>query len=386
MSRKKILWLCSWFPGKTEPYNGDFIQRHARAASLYNDIYVIHVIGDASGTIRQIEKEITKSDGLTEHLVYFKKKPGLIGKFKAHSSYLFLFKQAIRRYVLENGKPDLVHVHIPYKAGLLGIWLKKRYKIPFIVSEHWGIYNKIVNDNYEKQNFFFKRIVSKTFHEANCWVSVSNYLSDGVKKMVFDGGFKIIPNTVDTGLFYFKLKDQGKFRFIHVSNMVTLKNAEGILRAFKSFCKNNSSAELVMVGDNRKDIREFAAKLFSEGKVKFRGEIPYQQVAKEMQDSNCLILFSDIENSPCVIGEALCCGVPVIATNVGGIPELVNEENGLLVEPGDEEGLASVMGKMIEQYSSFDRKKITNAATAKFSYQKIGKEFDLLYQKETITL
>ena len=288
--------------------------------------------------------------------------------------------------MLENGKPDLVHVHIPYKAGLLGIWLKKRYKIPFIVSEHWGIYNKIVNDNYEKQNFFFKRIVSKTFHEANCWVSVSNYLSDGVKKMVFDGGFEIIPNTVDTGLFYFKLKDQGKFRFIHVSNMVTLKNAEGILRAFKSFCKNNSSAELVMVGDNRKDIREFAAKLFSEGKVKFRGEIPYQQVAKEMQDSNCLILFSDIENSPCVIGEALCCGVPVIATNVGGIPELVNEENGLLVEPGDEEGLASVMEKMIEQYSSFDRKKITNAATAKFSYQKIGKEFDLLYQKETITL
>ncbi|HQV61525.1 MAG TPA: hypothetical protein PLG08_12150, partial [Chitinophagaceae bacterium] len=56
MSRKKILWLCSWYPAKTDPYNGDFIQRHARAAALYNDIYIIHVAGDETGNTKKPEE------------------------------------------------------------------------------------------------------------------------------------------------------------------------------------------------------------------------------------------------------------------------------------------------------------------------------------------
>lgn len=381
MSQKKILWLCSWYPGKTEPYNGDFIQRHARAASLYDDIYVIHVIGDTNGNIQQTEKEMHRSDGLTEHLVYFRRKSGLIGKLKAHFQYLFLFKQAIRRYILENGKPDLVHVHIPYKAGLLGIWVKKRYRIPFLVSEHWGIYNNIVKDKYESRGLVFKRAVTKVFKEADLGVSVSQFLSNGIRRMILNREIAIIPNTVDTSLFYFRLNGKDKFRFIHVSNMVPLKNTEGILRAFKLFCEKNNNAELIMVGDTRKDIREFASKLFLGEEAKFLGEIAYSQVAKEMQESNSFILFSNIENSPCVIGEALCCGLPVIATNVGGIPELVNRENGYLVEPGNEEELALAMEKMVRSYSSFDRNKIANDAAGKFSYQVIGRKFAQLYRK-----
>lgn len=381
MSRKKILWLCSWYPGKTEPFNGDFIQRHARAAALYNDLYIIHVYGDTSGQISKVEKEVHKAEGLTEHLVYFPKKTSFFGRAKAHYRWLFLFRQAIRKYMVENGKPDLVHIHIPFKAGLLGLWLKKRYKLPFLVSEHWGIYNDVEVLNYSGRSSSFKRFTKNVFEQAAACISVSRYLAAGVSQLVLSRPFAIIPNVVDTTLFFPAGKPASPLRFIHVSNMVPLKNTEGILRAFKQFKEQGGRAELWMIGDTDQRIRDYATSIGLQGNgVTFFGEVSYAAVAEKMKQCHCLMVNSNIENSPCVIGEALCTGLPVIATEVGGIPELVNEKNALLIRPGDDEGLCTAMRTMMESYSQFDLKKIADDARGKFSYPAVGKLFDEAYK------
>jgi glycosyltransferase involved in cell wall biosynthesis len=99
-----------------------------------------------------------------------------------------------------------------------------------------------------------------------------------------------------------------------------------------------------MVGDREPAICEFAAGIAAiPGSIEFTGEIAYEEVAKAMQQADCLLLFSHIENSPCVIGEALCCGLPVIASRVGGIPELIDEQNGILVPAADETALLNAM-------------------------------------------
>jgi len=380
MDRKKILWLCSWYPGKTEPFNGDFIQRHAKAAALFNDIYVIHVMGDGSGHITETQKEINKETGLTEHLVYFKKNNSFFGRVKAHYLWLFLFRQAIRKYMVENGKPDLVHVHIPHKAGSLGIWLKKKYKLNYVVTEHWGIYNEVEVLNYSGRSSRFKNFTKKVFQYASACISVSNYLAAGVNKLVLPVSFTIIRNVVDTRLFYYSGKPTGPFRFIHVSNMVPLKNTEGILRAYQLLLSKGVPAELWMVGDTNNTIRDYAATLGLTGKaVSFFGEIPYVSVAEKMQQSHCLVVNSNIENSPCVIGEALCCGLPVIATNVGGIPELTDETNSILIPPGNDEALAKAMEQMVAAGDTYNGKKIAEDAQGKFSYSVIGKKFDDVY-------
>ena len=380
MSRKKILWLCSWYPNKMEPFNGDFVQRHARAAALYNDIYVIHVAGDVSGKIIATEKEISKEPGLTGHIVYYKKSPSFFGKIISHYRWQALFRQAIRRYIIENGKPDLVHVQVPVKAGLLAIWISSRYKIPYAVTEHWGIYNDVVTDKYENKPGWFKRYTKKIFDRAAKFISVSKYLAEGVNKLVIEKEYEVVPNAVDTDLFYYKEKQDSVFRFIHVSNMVPLKNAEGILRAFQVFSKNKQGIELIMTGDTDPSIRKYAAGLNIAGNtVFFRGEVSYSQVSKEMQNADCLILFSNIENSPCVIGEALCCGLPVIATRVGGIPELVNDSNSILVEPGNEEQLIKAMQRVMDHYPAYYKNSIAEYARSKFSYAVVGKKLDDLY-------
>ncbi len=382
MKRKRILWLCSWYPSEATPFNGDFIQRHARAASLYNDIDVIHV----SGTIDQSKTSffLTSEKGLTETIILYKNRKGLIGKILHHITWSKLYKKAIEKYIKEKGKPDLVHVHIPVKAGLIALWIKRKFSIPYIVTEHWGIYNKVLKENYSAKPSWFKRLTRTVFLNATKLLSVSNYLAAEIRNMIStDLNFTIINNTVNADLFFYKTKHQEKFRFIHISNMISLKNVEGILFAFKELQNIKKNAELVIVGENYFSIKQLAADLgLLNNSVFLKGEIAYSQVANEIQQSDCLVLFSNIENSPCVISEALCCGVPVIATNVGGIPELVSNDNSILVEPGNTEKLKEAMIKMMETYSSFNKYKIAEDAQGKFSYPIIGKEFDLLYRSD----
>jgi glycosyltransferase involved in cell wall biosynthesis len=381
MKRKKILWLCSWYPGKTAPFNGDFIQRHARAAAIFDDIYVIHIIGDDSGIIKQKERLIIESPGLTEHIVYYPKSKSFPGRLLSGFKWLFIYKQAIRRYIITYGKPDVVHVTIPVKAGIPGIWMKKRYSIPLVVTEHYGIYNDFTGDeSFIKRSPFFKTITKRTIRQADKFISASKYLAEGVNRLVMPKEYEIVLNAVDSDLFFYKAKDHSIFRFIHVSNMVGLKNVEGILEAYKLFIQNGGIAELVLVGGDDALIKRKARELELPGNlIIFRGEVPYDRVASEMQQSDCLILFSNIENSPCVIGEALCCGLPVIATEVGGIPELLDAAFSLLVKPKDTEQLADAMHKMMKKSDKIKREKVAADAKNKFSYPVIGKKLSEIY-------
>ncbi|HQZ51357.1 MAG TPA: glycosyltransferase, partial [Chitinophagaceae bacterium] len=382
MERKKILWLCSWYPSKMDPFNGDFIQRHARAAALFNDIHVIHVTYDYPNDVENSGQELNSIGQLSEQIVYFKKKKSLKAKLTNQLRWLANYKKAIRNYIIKNGKPDLVHLHVPMKAGVLALWMKKNYKISYIVTEHWGIYNHIVEDKYASKSIAFKKYTKKIFERASKFISVSDYLAKGVNRQICKKDYVVIPNAVDTDLFYYKEKEASAFRFIHVSNMVPLKNAEGILRSFKNFIQQNINAELIMVGDIGPQIRDYAQTLsFPAGAIKFLGEIPYTQVAAEMQKADCLLLFSNIENSPCVIGEALCCGLPVITTNVGGIPELTSESNSLLIESKDEDALTQAMHEMVGGINNYNRKKIAENAISKFSYSVIGKQINTVYEE-----
>lgn len=380
MSRKKILWLCSWYPSKIEPFNGDFIQRHAKAASLYNDIYVIHVIGDNSRSAQRISTEINIDGNLVEFRVYYKKSNSWWGRLLGHYQLLRQYKNAVRTYIEASGAPGLVHVHVPIKAGIIALWMKKKYNTPYLVTEHWGIYNDVEANNYSTKSGAFKHFTKKIIRNASDFISVSKFLGEGINKLVIEKKYEIVPNVVNTELFNYQPANASSFRFIHVSNMVPLKNAEGILRAFKLLSDKITNVDLIMVGDTDPSIRELASTMnFKEGIVKFRGEVPYQQVAKEMQQANCFVLFSNIENSPCVIGEALCCGLPVIAANVGGVPELLDDTKGMLIEARNEMALVNAMQQMIDNYSRYDRSKIALDAKEKFSYEKVGSQMDLIY-------
>jgi len=382
MSRKKILWLCSWYPDKMEPFNGDFIQRHAAAAALYNDIYVIHLAGDSS-LPTNIEEHITNTaEGLTEHLVYYKKPTSFFKKLRSYYRWAKATHHAIRLYIKAHGKPDLVHVHVPMVAGLWGGRIKRKYGIPYVITEHWTIYQPQNELKYGQQKTLFKSVLRRIIKGSKMLLPVSRDLGLLINKLVTEKDFTVVENVANEKYFYYdENKNPGTaFRFLHVSNMTYQKNAEGIIEGFTEFQKKFQEAELVIIGSVPVEMKQLMEKTgLLDKNIFLRGEISYAAVAGEMQQANALVMFSRFENSPCSIIEALCCGLPVIATDVGGISELLNENNGLLIDSLDKKALVAAFEKMVNNYPGYNRKKIAEQATSRFSYPVIGKKLDVIY-------
>lgn len=380
----RVLWLTSWYPNKLDAMNGDFIQRHAKATSLYYDVHVIHFESDKKNELKTpLEKQKKSEVNLTEEIYLFKLSSfPVIGKIISFWLYNKNFKKAIKEYISTNGKPDIVHVHVPVKAGIVALWLKKKYDIPFVVTEHWTIYSQQSPDFFLKKSFLFKYFTRKILLNAAAFLPVSKDLGNNIQKLVAPVSFTVVENAVDTNFFNFQQQQENEvFQFIHISTFNYQKNTEAIVKAYKQFVTEFSKSKLLLVGEAGNNIIQFSKNLnIPSANIQFTGLVSYETVAKYLKCSNALVMFSRYENMPCVILESLCCGVPVISSNTGGINEVVNNENGILLEEYSEAALLNAMKEMYKNYEKYNSSKISHQAITKFSYQTIGKKIAQVYR------
>ncbi|WP_461487137.1 glycosyltransferase family 4 protein, partial [Pedobacter sp.] len=170
--------------------------------------------------------------------------------------------------------------------------------------------------------------------------------------------------------------------FVHVSNFAAnCKNVIGIIDAFEIIKNKGYVFSLTMVGDGTD--HEAAFKYVKEKDLKevnFTGFLYGKDVVGEIEKATALVLFSNYENQPVVITESLSLGVPVIATKVGGIPEMINETNGILVESNDVDALANALKQIIKKEKVFDSEKIRTATAQKFKGEVIARQFVDFYR------
>ncbi|MEO8711730.1 MAG: glycosyltransferase [Parafilimonas sp.] len=381
----KVLWLASWYPDEYEPTNGDFVQRHAKAVSQLMYVDVIHV-AQACKDFNHLNKIVLNDDGnLHEAIHYFTyKKTGidLLDKVLYNKTYLNYYKKILDQYIQEKGKPDLVHVHVPMKAGIIALKFSKKLNISYIVSEHSSLYVKNADDNFFTRSFYFRHNTKKIFKKAALITNVSAAIAKVLKEMFGLNDVHIIPNVVDTNYFNFKPKEKNKiFRWLHVSTMLPLKNVDKIIQTFKKISATNTDWELIICGPINKEYELLVSGLNLQAKIKFIGEVSYEQVAIEMQKADAFIMFSKHENFPCVIIEALCCGLPVVASNVGGISEAVNESNGILVEVNDTVALQNAITSLMNNSEKFNAEKIAADAVSKYNYNTVAQQFISVYKE-----
>lgn len=378
---KKVLWMVSWYPSRLDMFNGDFIQRHARAVSLYCDVYVIYVVKDENKVWREGNEELVTGN-LRERIIFYhspKTGIGLLDRYLSQLKYMRSFKQAIKEYINANGIPDQVHVHIAMKAGLAALWAKKKWKVPFLVTEHWTGYYPQSKPSVYDSNPLFRLLNRRILKEASLFLPVTKNLGETVKNNFINVSYRVVPNVVNTELFYYKPFRPTRFRFIHFSYMNYQKNPDGILDAVKLLKEKGCDFELLMIG--QEDDR-LISKTENNGLseiVSFHAVVPYCDVAKQMQMASAFLLFSRFENLPCVILEALCCGLPVISSNVGGISEVINAQNGILVANENINQLADAMQQVIENYAAYDKQRISDIAKEKFSYTAVGAQYFSTY-------
>ncbi|MEP7106705.1 MAG: glycosyltransferase [Ferruginibacter sp.] len=378
---KSVLWLASWYPSKLDPFDGDFIERHAIAVSRFTNLTVIFVVKDETLKNNAVEIEKTAVQNLTVYKVYYGRSGwgGMLEQLFSLRKYMLLQRKIYRQVAADKGPPSIVHVQVAMKAGMLARWLKKKYQIPFVVSEHWTGYYPHSVPNIYNTNTLFKLLIKKILKDATLFLPVSDGLGKIINQHFMPVPYRVVPNTVNTEFFYYEPAALKKFRFIHPSYMSYQKNPEGILEACKLVKENGYEFELLMIGNKEERLVSLSQKYGVDEQVLFEAVVPYPEVASRMRQSSALLLFSRFENLPCVLLEALCCGLPVISSRVGGIPEVINTTNGILVESEDTNALAAAMIQMMDSYYTYNREALASEASALFSYEKVGKQFAVIY-------
>lgn len=372
-------WLCSWFPDCVQEQNGDFIERHAFAASLFSDIEVFHIAPaprSVLGHQKIKETHLSINTSLRYNIVlYVKKGKQLYSKITSVFQYVFQYKKLIKHHIITSGIPDIVHVHIAFKDGIVALWLKRKYHIPFILSEHWSVYNKDNGLAFKEKSFLFRFLVKKILRNATIILPVSEHLGRTIQSMVPSIRYQVVPNVVNTSVFnYREYNDIKEFTFIHVSSLIDLKNPERIVDAFEKVNQQYPSTRLILIGETKNLKTNITNK-----NITLIDTVSNEDVAAYLQKSHVFVLFSRTENQPCVLLESFCCGLPVISTAVGGVPEIVTKENGLLIETGNIDQLVEKMKYMIENYHQYNRKKISDDAVAQYNYKKIGADINGIY-------
>lgn len=381
-SRKHILFISRWYPHRYDPMFGLFVERHARAAAIHNDVSVIYVHADTSISKSFFEEHHEKH--FREIKYYYPVKKGL-GRLISPWHFFSVMKQAFKKLESFGRQPDVVHVNILTRMGAFAWWLKRTRDIPYVITEHWSRYQPQHN-NFK--GFFRKRLTKKVVKHA---AAVSTVSDDLRQAMEFHGlandNYKVIPNVVDVDFFHpDKAKEKSnKTIFIHLSCMEERsKNMSGILNAVKALTLKRDDFILYMVGegvDLQQTIQKAEGLGLKDRVVFFTGLKEGDELLKLMQRADAMVLFSRYENLPVVILEAFACGMPVISSDVGGISEHLNNKRGRLVEPLNESALTDAMEKMIVEKDTFDREAIRQYATDHFSMEVIGNQFDKMYSE-----
>jgi len=375
--------LPSWFPSRINPYPGDFIKRHAEAASLYNRITIFYTAIDET-----IDKPEVVEENINENLfVYIYYYPPVKNILSPVINGVKRFSALRKMYnkVFVGSSPDLVHVHVAYPAGLFALYLKKRKGLEYIISEHDGIYMPGY-DNYHIPGKFEKKMVPMIYKNAKRIHAVSKSLAEALIDLkLATTDLVVIPNVVNKEIFKYREKERSStFRFIHVSSLINQKNPEGMLKAISLVKKKRGDFVLRIIGPAKEKFKKMAKDLSLEKQVLFMGELPYADVAKEISNSDAMVHFTRYETFGCVIAESLCCGVPVIVSDLDVTKELITDGvNGLLVLESKVNDLADKILYFMESGFQIDSKQVAEDNQQKFSYDRVGKMFDELYSSAT---
>jgi glycosyltransferase involved in cell wall biosynthesis len=192
---------------------------------------------------------------------------------------------------------------------------------------------------------------------------------------------------VNTHLFHPKKDNLAnrKIKLLHVSTLDDAhKNISGMLRVIAELTEVRQDFEFWFVGEGDTKVYVETAKNLGIYKsfVFFDGTKTTAQVADLMRSSDCFVMFSNYENLPCVIIEALASGIPVVSSTAGGVPEHVKDSMGLLVKPKDEKNLLASLIKAMDNINNhkYNADALNRYANDNFSYEKVSEKFITLYK------
>ena len=344
----KVLYLTPWYPSEKDEMSGLFVQKHVEAV---------------------------RAQGVEVRVIFSESRRDIGRQWKA-----------LHR---EGWMPDVVQLNVIQKQGLLALWLKKRYGIPYVIVEHWS--------GYLPENGMFKRlsaIKKRIYRHVAAQAEQVLCVSQGLQQAMQDCGIQaqqwgLIDNVVD-GFFFEKVeskktkvesrktKVESKKTLLHVSCFdERAKNVKGLLRAAKMLSEKRQDWKLVLVGTGAdyEDVRAFADTLdIPEGLMEWTGELTPREVAEKMHEADAFVLSSRYETYGVVLAEAAAVGLPILSTPVGIAEEVAN----LIVPQEIAQNKPGTFAEFMEAIC-FQPSEVRSQESARFKAETIGKKLVDIY-------
>jgi len=234
---------------------------------------------------------------------------------------------------------DIIHANWSL-SGLAALLSRGRHKLPYVVTVQGSDVFKTLNKPGIRQ------MVGLALRKAGKVIALSRALKTAALGFgLRDERVVVIPNGVNISQFPFATAEEKKNQVLFVGSLIERKGPLYLLQAMRLVHQDLPGATLVLVGegDQRANLEEYIAANSMEDYVRLAGTQPQSAVGALMRESRLFVLPSIEEGQGVVLMEALASGTPCVGSRVGGIPDVVTENVGRLVEAGDVSALAEAI-------------------------------------------
>jgi glycosyltransferase involved in cell wall biosynthesis len=270
---------------------------------------------------------------------------------------------------LREKKPQIVNLHFVDSTGFYVLILKRLFSFPLVTSIHGNDVQK-----FTKESKILKAILRRILQKSEFITSCSRSLLSDACRLVpqIEERAMVTKNGVD--IEEFDSHPEAKYDTPYLFSLGRFEHKKGfdvLIRAFARLSPRFPSLHLLLGGAGAEEIkmRNIVVELNLRDRVKFLGPLDREGVVKFFKGCEIFVLPSRIEPLGIVNLEAMAAGKAIVATSVGGVPEIIRDgENGLLVEPESEEQLANAITRLLEDRILRDKIASLNYREAREGY------------------
>jgi glycosyltransferase involved in cell wall biosynthesis len=367
--RLRVLFVTTNWPRPESPIDGIFVREHARAAGLHADVRALHLDRSAGRAVVGIEP-VEDEDPPTLRIRYRR-----FGKPLSIAAFVLGPLRAYRRLARDGFEPDVLHAN-SHLSALPTLVLARLFRKPFVYSEHWSAFLPGNPTEVEGDKAAIARLALR---RADVVLPVSEAMRAALESTGAPRRLHVVPNVVDDTIFHpGHGADPGRLLTAGALGANGAKGVDFLLRALAHLGRDGLQLDVAGDGPLRGEYERLAHELSIADRVTFHGFVSKPRLADLMRRAHLFVLASRFENNPCVVLEAMASGLPVVATRVGGLPELVDDASGILVEPRDPESIATGLQAALER--EFDRTAIAARARERYGREAIGAALAGVYE------
>jgi len=312
--------------------------------------------------------------------------------FRGAFSFLLFAIPVFLRLTRKNDY-HIIHYFFSLPTALLRFLPGKHRQVPYLISlrgsdvPNYDTYNKSLQIAHKA----LMPITRKIWRESARVVALSTDLAQSASESDSSVRIDIVPNGIESEMFVYEptIREKAKstahaerVELICVARLIERKGVQHLLHAVKQM---NESIFLTIVGEGNfmGELQVLAAELDLTSKVKFYGYCPREKLVTLYNNSDVFVLPSMAESFGMVFVEAMSCGLPVIGARVGGVPDIIKPENGILVEAGSVQSVKAAIETLAADAGL--RKSMAEAnrlkAVANYAWRSVADAYENIYRE-----